>query len=343
MQNAEPTLHDFVLKLLTEAPCRQAFDLDPVAALRDAGLSDASPQDVVDAIPLVLDFANASGDAFHLGGSIAGSVKDFSFDGGFAASPDGLAGGGGFESPFGGAGLRAEGGLDGADIAAGAGSDLGGAQLDVSASPHGGLAISQSFNSPFGGGGFDLALGLDGVSGGGGFELCPPDGLGGHDLGNVGDLVTGTVAGYINDGAESFASALTDGAGMLADGVTKGAETKGGLVPDGAGQLSDGVQDPTSIGAPAMAPAAGLPHLPVDVPEVPAMPGAPGVPGLGDLPIDLPVELPELPAVPGLPATPALPSVPEVGGVQDVVGGVTGHVPVVSDLTDGLSDGLLGH
>src|SRR5204862_129195 len=50
-----PTLHDFVLKLLTNSEARSAFQLDPAGALSAAGLADVSPADVRDLIPLVAD------------------------------------------------------------------------------------------------------------------------------------------------------------------------------------------------------------------------------------------------------------------------------------------------
>src|SRR5256885_190173 len=57
--NSPVTLHDFVLNLISDADARTAFQLDPDAALHAAGLTDVTPADVHDAIPLVVDYAPA--------------------------------------------------------------------------------------------------------------------------------------------------------------------------------------------------------------------------------------------------------------------------------------------
>lgn len=368
MQNAEPTLHDYVLRLLTEASCREAFDTDPVAALRDAGLEDVSPEDVVDAIPLVLDFASASGTDFNLHNHLAGEFGDSTFSGGIVGNAAGVATGGSFDTPMAVGGFRAEGGTDGSvDTGAGIATEHGNLLFGAAANSEG-VAVTVSSNSTFATGGYDLTVGPGGITGGGGFDLTGLDALGldTDAIGRGGDLVTGTVAGYLNDGAETLAGALTDGAAVLSGGLGHSAETVGDLIVDGAGRVSDVIEDPTSITIPTVPPS--LPELPVELPigglpalpALPALPGVPELPDLGDLPVNLPslpdlddlpghlpVDLPDvvpgLPEVPALPEIPALPSVPGVGSVTDVVGGVTSHIPIVGDLTDGLGDGLLGH
>jgi hypothetical protein len=50
-------LHDFVLNLISDADARTAFQLDPQASLDAAGLTDVTPANVHDAIPLVADYA----------------------------------------------------------------------------------------------------------------------------------------------------------------------------------------------------------------------------------------------------------------------------------------------
>ncbi|MEU4780024.1 IniB N-terminal domain-containing protein [Micromonospora sp. NPDC023633] len=55
------TLHDFVLNLLTDPDAKAAFDLDPEGALQAAGLTDITPTDVQDVVPLVVDYAPAHG------------------------------------------------------------------------------------------------------------------------------------------------------------------------------------------------------------------------------------------------------------------------------------------
>lgn len=54
-----PTLHDFVLNLLTDPDARAAFELDPQGVLVDAGLGDITEADVQEVIPLVMDYAPA--------------------------------------------------------------------------------------------------------------------------------------------------------------------------------------------------------------------------------------------------------------------------------------------
>ncbi|GAA0726522.1 IniB N-terminal domain-containing protein [Dactylosporangium roseum] len=58
---ASPTLHDFVLNLLTDPAARSAFELDPEGVLVDAGLGDITEADVQDVIPLVMDYAPIGG------------------------------------------------------------------------------------------------------------------------------------------------------------------------------------------------------------------------------------------------------------------------------------------
>ncbi|MCP2167034.1 IniB N-terminal domain-containing protein [Goodfellowiella coeruleoviolacea] len=53
--NADQTLNDFVLNLLSDSAARSAFELDPEGALQDAGLGDISALDVQEVIPLVID------------------------------------------------------------------------------------------------------------------------------------------------------------------------------------------------------------------------------------------------------------------------------------------------
>jgi hypothetical protein len=59
--HSSQTLHDFVLNLLTNPDARSAFDLDPEGALRAAGLTDITAADVLDVVPLVVDYAPVQG------------------------------------------------------------------------------------------------------------------------------------------------------------------------------------------------------------------------------------------------------------------------------------------
>ncbi|MFL6142852.1 MAG: IniB N-terminal domain-containing protein [Labedaea sp.] len=344
MQTPEPTLHDFVITMLSDASCRAAFDHDPVAALSGAGLPDVAPQDVLDAIPLVLDLASASGAELAAAGAASGGLPQAFGAGGFDfdASPQGSGFSLAFDSPMGSGEFSSAGGLDG-------------------------VASGGSVNSVLGGGGFDLTGGTDGLGGAGAVHLPGLDamGLDADAIGRGGDAVTGTVAGYLSTGAGALAGALTDGAASLSDGLTTGGGLTGSLVTDGAAQLSGAVQDPTSVHLPTLDPAA-LPDLPAGLPSVPALPvdvtqlpgdlpqlpdlaggGLPHLPvDLPHLPVDLPhlPELPGAPALPGLPEAPQLPSLPGLGTVHDTVHGLTAQVPVVGELTDGLDNHLpFGH
>lgn len=53
------TLHEFVLNLISDPAAQADFEADPHACLDAAGLTDVTPTDVRDAIPLVADYAPA--------------------------------------------------------------------------------------------------------------------------------------------------------------------------------------------------------------------------------------------------------------------------------------------
>jgi len=63
MEQADQTLHDFVLNLLGDSQALAAFEQDPAAVLDHAGLSDISAADVQEVIPLVVDFVPVHADA----------------------------------------------------------------------------------------------------------------------------------------------------------------------------------------------------------------------------------------------------------------------------------------
>jgi hypothetical protein len=80
---ATPTLHDFVLNLLTDSTARAAFDLDPEGALNDAGLGDITAADVQEVIPLVVDYVPVDGITGLVGAGdlTAGGVTDLDMTG----------------------------------------------------------------------------------------------------------------------------------------------------------------------------------------------------------------------------------------------------------------------
>jgi hypothetical protein len=63
MEQADQTLHDFVLNLLGDSQAAAAFEQDPAAVLDHAGLSDISAADVQEVIPLVIDMVPSHADA----------------------------------------------------------------------------------------------------------------------------------------------------------------------------------------------------------------------------------------------------------------------------------------
>ncbi len=63
MEQADQTLHDFVLNLLGDSQAAAAFEQDPAAVLDHAGLSDISAADVQEVIPLVIDMVPTHADA----------------------------------------------------------------------------------------------------------------------------------------------------------------------------------------------------------------------------------------------------------------------------------------
>lgn len=63
MENADQTLHEFVLNLLSDSQALAAFEQDPATMLDHAGLSDISAADVQEVIPLVVDYVPTHADA----------------------------------------------------------------------------------------------------------------------------------------------------------------------------------------------------------------------------------------------------------------------------------------
>lgn len=55
--SAEPTLHEFLTRLVSDPAARSAFDADPQATLDQVGLGEMSATDVLQATSLVLDYA----------------------------------------------------------------------------------------------------------------------------------------------------------------------------------------------------------------------------------------------------------------------------------------------
>jgi hypothetical protein len=307
------TLHDYVTTLLADADCRAVFDQDPTAALRAAGLGDLSPQDVYDAIPLVMDFASATG----------------------TDSPATMLLSGQAATDFGGGQV----GVDGANqtVAGEVWMDqdtAGNGGYDFSISPDG-IASGTSLNfGEFSATGIDadaLGRGGDGVTGAvAGYLSNGPV--------SFADALTGgsaALSGAVTYGADSTAAVVSDLSDQVSDGLSTGGYTVGGLIDQGAADLGATLDDPTS---------AQLPHLPqlpeLSIPALPHLPGLPGLPGLPALP-ELPVD--HLPQVPGAPALPEMPQLPSVGGVDAVHDTVGGLLEDPTSLGHGLTDSITDH
>lgn len=72
----QPTLHEFLTRLVSDPAARSAFDADPRATLDAAGLGDMSATDVLQATSLALDYAPVEVVAEY-GRSLQSSVEKF--------------------------------------------------------------------------------------------------------------------------------------------------------------------------------------------------------------------------------------------------------------------------
>jgi hypothetical protein len=332
----EPTLHDFVLNLLQDPTAMQAFDLDPSGCLKNAGLTDITPADVHDVIPLVTDLVPTAG--LPGVGALPGLPSVPGLD---VAVPS-------FDS------LPSVPGLDGLPSVSSVPSldELTSSlslDLDGGATSDGGFAALAG-NSPLGalGSRGELDTDLDGGVGAGvlGVQETP--------LGQLGLGVWGTAGTEgVNVGADIYTPLAdvkaasfnsTDGSQLLyldtdsSNGTESDAlGVQQDLLPTlpAVGDLAKGLSDPTAA-ASAIAGA---------VPALPAVPGLPQLP-VSDLPLPSVPELPvDLPAVPALPVADLNSS---VDGAQNtangaVDGGQSGSLPDLGGHLPNLPDvgGLL--
>jgi hypothetical protein len=311
-----------VLNLLQDPTAMQAFDLDPAGCLKNAGLTDITPADVHDVIPLVTDLVPTGGlpglgalpglDSLPLDGlpsvpgvgvpSLDDLASSLSLDGGLTS--DGVWGTVEGDNPLG--ALNASG-------LAEVGSDgLKAAALGLQDTPLGKLGVGV-----WGEGGLDGAHGGVGV-------YSP-----------LGDLETavntelhGTQGLYLDAGAS------TSSDHYIGVATEDGLAVHQNVLPNlpAVGDLAKGLSDPTAA-ASAIAGA---------VPALPAVPGLPQLP-VSDLPLPSVPELPvDLPAVPALPVGDLGNS---VAGVQDAATGAAdagniggslpdlgGHLPNLPDV-----------
>ena len=220
---AQQTLHDFVLGLLTDPQAMDAFQLDPDGTLEQAGLADITPQDVQEAIPLVIDYTDG-----NMTGGLTGSVE-----GGFTAGLDGLAGTGSIGTPAG-------------DLAA------GGAIMHQDGGVAGALGASSPFGSVMAGAspaGFTTAAAGD-------FSALSDlgDSLDSDRFDVFGDMFgadpTAALIEAIGTGAELTAGGLTGGANSAASLLTAGAGATAGLVGTGAKFMISAAEDPAAAVGP---------------------------------------------------------------------------------------------
>ncbi|WP_125728285.1 IniB N-terminal domain-containing protein [Kibdelosporangium aridum] len=318
--SAEPTtLHDFCLNLLNNADAMKAFELDPQGCLDKVGLTDITPADVNDVLPLVTDLVPTGvGDLPALNGlGGVGDVSGLDALGGLPSLPSVPS----LDSLTSGVTLDGEAGADGGWAHLGAESPLGatGAVGDLDASLEGArLGYQAGQGTPVGdfGVGGEVNAGLDSVSANAG--VFTP-------FGNVeagAHLIDGDAGGLAYGGISIEGPLDKDISLTTTDGIALNQE----IVPGLSGNVTDiagkGLSDPTAVTGALLG----------AVPALPAIPGLPQLP-LSDLPVpELPVDLPvDLPLPASAPA--AVDSLP-TDGVTSVVSDVQSAVPtdVVHDL-----------
>ncbi|WP_216213351.1 IniB N-terminal domain-containing protein [Amycolatopsis aidingensis] len=206
MQNADQTLHDFVLNLLTDATARSCFAEDPAGTLAGAGLSDVTAQDVQEVVPLVLDYAQLPApvpgiDSLDGAGlpteGAADAIAQLRAVAEAAGAPDvgsfTLSGEGSADGFTGVGSVRSE------TFEAGADADLTGSLSGVAGGVSGGTAEAGAFQA-------NAAAGADGVTAGGEFGNAQVVGNGhlaastdgvsaGFELAGTGFSVEGSGAG----------------------------------------------------------------------------------------------------------------------------------------------------
>ncbi|HEX3588698.1 MAG TPA: IniB N-terminal domain-containing protein [Pseudonocardiaceae bacterium] len=214
MEQADQTLHDFVLNLLSDSQALAAFDQDPAAMLDHAGLSDISAADVQEVIPLVIDYVPAHAEALD---AVLSELPVDSVDTGQLGAIQQLQ----FVT-------QALGGMPAFDVTGTMGnSDLGGL-VHLAGNDPNGLLGSVGLASPLGAGGGSVATNLehglvasvwdDSAIGHGATELSVP-GLNQvpsafSAMGDMNDLLDGqsltNSAGSMSTAASTLMSGATD-------------------------------------------------------------------------------------------------------------------------------------
>jgi hypothetical protein len=219
MEQADQTLHDFVLNLLSDTQALAAFEQDPAAVLDLAGLSDISAADVQEVIPLVIDYVPAHAETLDallsqlpldsLETGQLGAIQQLQFVtqalGGIPTFADAGTLGNSVVNGFYQLNTDAEGGVWGH---AGVESPLGGVAASLTGDVERGLNLAAWDHSGLGHGTADLQVpGLDSV----------PSGF--TSLGDVTDLLDGTTASTTVGNAATAAANLLSGAADLTAGA----------------------------------------------------------------------------------------------------------------------------
>jgi hypothetical protein len=346
------TLHDFVLSLLTDDAARSVFGADPSAALAGAGLSDVTPQDVQEVIPLVMDYAPAGLPALPTAGlpalptaglptlptaglpalptlptagpaesaiqqlqALANAAGAHSLPH-FAAPAAGSFGGTfvGEGSPVGTYAVGLVGSADGVGAAGGISNNSLTAEGGVTGGVHGFAA----------GGSSHSALGVFNVESTGVPAVALPA------LPTLPTLPTPGLPGFnsVSDpssaldsvSAGTVAGYVSSGGDLVAGHLSSGSATLGGYLTDAGGAVAQGGHTAAVQVSEGAHTVAG---------QLSSLPAA------GSLPA-LPAGIPALPAVPGVPALPAIPGVPSGLPVHLPAGLPTElpHLPVANPLPD---------
>ncbi len=241
MEQADQTLHDFVLNLLSDSQALTAFEQDPAALLDHAGLSDISAADVQEVIPLVIDFVPAHAEVLD---SVLSQLPLDSVDTGQLGAIQQLQ----FVT-------QALGGLPAIDATDRIGNSHAGGLLHLTSDGHGGVWGLGELSTPVldaagsvtgdvhhgldaalwaatpdGSGGANLQLpGLDAVTGLGGLGGLPSGFSSLSDVTDTLDSHVAQVTGIVDNNANTASNLLTGAADLTASALTNPGDLAGAM------------------------------------------------------------------------------------------------------------------
>jgi hypothetical protein len=334
MEQADQTLHDFVLNLLSDTQAAAAFEQDPAAVLDHAGLSDISAADVQEVIPLVIDMVPTHADALD---TMFSQLPIDSIDTGQLGAIQQLQ----FVT-------QALGGMPSFDQSGSYGNAEVNGAWHLAGNVENGFLAQGEVNTPHGSGGFGLAGDVENglvastwdqtaAGQGGGFVRVP--GLSGVPsmhaaAGDVADLLDGQTTASSMANAGSAATNLLAGAtDLAASGLANPAAV--------AGALSDPTTAVTAISGLTtswgMTAASGLPAPASDLAGTVVHTAAQDTQGVGFGAADTLHTSPAGQVASQLPTADATHALAPVQGVVDQV---TGHLPTggLGDVTGSVSD-----